>query len=305
MKSLLLSHPDCNHHRMPNHPERPERLIAVMERLEQCGLAATMEQVSASEIDTTRLSLVHPEEYIKGIETAEQAGALIRLDADTFMSEGSTRAAKLAAGAVAEGLTRVLDGATRRSFCAVRPPGHHAEIAESLGFCLFNNIAVGATLALQDPQINRVAILDFDVHHCNGTVDIFKGNADVLVCSSFQEDFYPYRYLDYQNDHVINTPLAVGTSSNEFRRQIAASWPRAVELFEPDIIFISAGFDAHKNDPLAQVRLETEDYRWITRLIIDLADQFCGGRIVSTLEGGYDLQALTESVQVHVEELAS
>ena len=303
IKTCLITHPDCNQHRLDNHPERPERLLAVMERLEQSGLMAEMEGLSATEISDHTLQLVHPQNHINQIEQAGQPDSTVRLDPDTYMSEGSNRAARLAAGAVAEATERVLSGASKRSFCAVRPPGHHAEIAAALGFCLFNNIAVGARLALDSPGIGKVAILDFDVHHCNGTVDIFKEEERVLVCSSFQENFYPYRYLDFQNDHIRNTPLPAGTKGHEFRNRIEKQWLPAIESYKPDMIFVSAGFDAHKDDPLAGLKLDKDDFRWITRMIADLADNYSEGRIVSTLEGGYDLRALADSVEVFVEEL--
>jgi acetoin utilization deacetylase AcuC-like enzyme len=157
--------------------------------------------------------------------------------------------------------------------------------------------------ALSRRDINKVAILDFDVHHCNGTVDIFKDDERVLVCSSFQEHFYPYRYLDYANPHIITTPLAAGTRSDEFKRRIEADWPRAIDAHKPDMIFVSAGFDAHRDDPIGGLALTVADYQWITDLIASFAHQYAGGRIVSTLEGGYDLTALTTSVQAHVEAL--
>jgi acetoin utilization deacetylase AcuC-like enzyme len=199
----------------------------------------------------------------------------------------------------------VLAGESNRAFCAIRPPGHHAEIAAAFGFCLFKNVAIGASVALQDPSVKRVAILDFDVHHCNGTVDIFKDDPRVMVCSSFQEDFYPHRFLDYENQHIINTPLAAGTSGGQYRSLIESTWLRPIEAHKPDLIFISAGFDAHREDPLAEIQLIEDDYRWITEMIVCLAETHSKGRIVSTLEGGYDLQALGDSAAAHVAALVN
>jgi acetoin utilization deacetylase AcuC-like enzyme len=228
---------------------------------------------------------------------------VIKVDPDTFMSPGSHRAAKLAAGAVAEATERVLAGEANRAFCAIRPPGHHAEIASALGFCLYNSVAIAAEIALTKPNINRVAIFDFDVHHCNGTVDIFKDRPEVLVCSSFQNHFYPHRYLDFSNDHIVSTPLEAGTESKLFRQLIEQQWLTAVAKHKPDLIFISAGFDAHRDDPLAEICLDDDDYRWITDLIVDLANSHSKGRIISTLEGGYELEALSRSAQLHVAQL--
>ena len=305
MKSLLITHPDCGKHMLAGHPERPARLTAVMDRLQTSGLALEMEQIQAPEISSDQLALTHPEHYIQLIESAEQPGNVVRLDPDTFMNQGSLRAAKLAAGAVAEAAERVIEGAAKRAFCAIRPPGHHAEFAEALGFCLFNNVAIAASLALEKPGIGKVAICDFDVHHCNGTVDIFKDDRRVLVCSSFQENFYPHRYLDYTNEHIVNTPLKPGTRGAEFRHRIEDSWLKKIQAHQPDIIFISAGFDAHRDDPLAEINLLEEDYDWITAAIIDLANSHSEGRIVSTLEGGYNLESLASSAQAHVERLVS
>jgi len=298
-----MTHPDCLQHAMENHPERPQRLQAVMEMLEQSGLSGDMDMKHAVEARTDQLTLAHPLRHVEFIEQSEQPNQVVKVDPDTYMSTGSTRAARLAAGAVIEATTRVLDGEYSRAFCAIRPPGHHAEIAEALGFCLFNNIAVAALTALQRPDINRVAILDFDVHHCNGTVDIFKDNEQVLVCSSFQDHFYPHRFLDFSNDHIITTPMSVGTNGRQFRHLIEKSWLPAIEDFKPDLIFVSAGFDAHQDDPLAEINLNEDDYRWMTKLIISLAGTYTAGRIISTLEGGYNLTSLANSAKAHVEEL--
>lgn len=299
MTTALITHPDCERHAMPGHPERPERLIAVMERLHASGLADDMTEVMASEVSDDHISLVHPKQFIEAIEACERVDRIVRVDPDTFMSPGSTRAARLAAGACVEATQRVLLGEFQNAFCAVRPPGHHAELAAAMGFCLYNNIAIAARTALADPRVERVAILDFDVHHCNGTVDIFKGDQRVLVCSSFQDHFYPHRYLDYTNPHIVNSPLPAGTGSMAFRHAIERDWIPALAAHKPDFIFVSAGFDAHKHDPIGQLDLVEDDFRWITMLIADQARSLCGGRLVSTLEGGYDLAALSQCVAAH------
>lgn len=297
---LLLTHPDCERHEMPRHPERPERLSAVMARLEADGLTGEVDLIEADEISRADLQAVHPGYFIDQVEAAEPADGLARIDPDTYMSPGSTRAVKLAAGACVEATRRVLAGESTRAFCAIRPPGHHAELAEAMGFCLFNNVAAAAVAALATPGIERIAILDFDVHHCNGTVDIFKDDPRVLVCSSFQDHFYPYRYLDFRNEHIVRTPLAAGTRSDGFRGAIEESWVPAVEAHRPQLLLVSAGFDAHREDPVGGLFLEDDDYTWATRLIAGMAADHANGRIVSTMEGGYDLDALARSASAHV-----
>jgi acetoin utilization deacetylase AcuC-like enzyme len=302
-KPLLITHPDCERHEMPRHPERPERLTAVMDLLNRSGLTQDMEVKLATEINDDKLLQVHPKTYIDHVVQSEPDASWLKIEADTYMSVGSARAARLAAGACAEATTRVLAGEHQHAFCAIRPPGHHAELQNAMGFCLFNNAAVAAMVALENPTVNRVAILDFDVHHCNGTVDIFKDDPRVLVCSSFQDHFYPHRYLDFSNDHIVTTPLEPGTNSTQFRKAIETSWVKKIEQHAPDFIFISAGFDAHADDPLAELLLDDEDYTWITELIVGLADQYAQGRIVSTLEGGYNIEALARSAKRHAQAL--
>ena len=303
MTTALYTHPDCERHEMPRHPERPDRLRSVMARLEQSGITAELQLVLASEIKLSTLELVHPRTHIDKIYASEPTNQIIKLDPDTFMSPGSLRASRLAAGATTAATLAVLAGEISQAFCAIRPPGHHAEVAASMGFCLFNNIALAAEIALTNPSISRVAIIDFDVHHCNGTVDIFKDRPEVLVCSSFQENFYPHRYLDFSNEHIINTPLARGDSGTHFRRQVENQWLPAIENHQPDFIFISAGFDAHQDDPLGELNFVESDYHWVTKLLVELANRHANGRLVSTLEGGYDLASLASSVATHVSAL--
>lgn len=201
----------------------------------------------------------------------------------------------------------VVAGDFERAFCAVRPPGHHAEYDLSMGFCLFNNVAVGVKHAQATYDIKRVAVLDFDVHHGNGTVDIFKDDPSVLVCSSFQHPFYPGRQVDIQRPNIVNTPLGAGTEGSEFRRAIERDWLPALERHRPELIFVSAGFDAHRDDPLGGLGLVESDYVWVTDLIVNAANSYCtgenaqsAGRIISILEGGYNLDALALSVHAHV-----
>ncbi len=299
----LFTHPDCTRHMLAGHPERPERLVAVMERLRHSGLAGAMEQHLSEPVQGDELKLVHAAAYVEDIFAWSPVEETLRIDPDTYMSPGTLRAARLAAGACVQATQAILSGPMERAFCAVRPPGHHAELASAMGFCIFNSIALAAETALADERVERVAILDFDVHHCNGTVDIFKDRPEVLVCSSFQDNYFPHRYLDYRNEHIIGTPLVPGTPGREFQRSIEAEWFPVVASFRSDFIFVSAGFDAHEQDPLGELNLLEYDYRWITRHIVRLANEFSEGRIVSTLEGGYDLGALASCVEAHVEEL--
>lgn len=300
MTTALFTHPACEQHVAPGHPEQPARLRSVMNRLEDSGLLTELRCQEATEAPLTALTRVHPTRLVDSLVASEPANGSIQIDPDTYMSPGSLRAARLAAGACLTATEQILSGEIDRAFCAVRPPGHHAEIASAMGFCLFNNVALAASLALDHPQIQRVAIVDFDVHHCNGTVDIFKDHPDVLVCSSFQENYYPHRYLDFSNSHIVNTPLAAGTASSDFRRSIERDWLPALEQHQPDLIFVSAGFDAHRLDPLAGLSLEADDYQWVTKLLTAVARDQCSGRLMSTLEGGYHLDALADSAEAHV-----
>lgn len=301
MSTAFLTHADCLRHVMEGHPERPQRLAAILEQVKHSGLEEEMMPVQANEITREMLEFTHPPAFVADIYAREPKENLNRIDADTYMSVGSLRAARLAAGACVQATNLVLDGKADNAFCAVRPPGHHAELAQAMGFCLFNNVAIAAVSALRRDEIKKVAILDFDVHHCNGTVDIFKDRNEVLVCSTFQENFYPHRYLDYTNSHIVNSPLVAGSGGREFRQAVDNHWVPALKAHHPDIIFISAGFDAHRDDPLGNLNLIEDDYKWVTSLIKSLAGDLSGGKIVSTLEGGYDLKSLANSVQAHLE----
>ncbi len=226
------------------------------------------------------------------------------LDPDTSLNPHSLEAALRAAGACVAATDAVLGGRAGRAFCAVRPPGHHATPTRAMGFCVFNNVAVAAAHALEAHGLERVAIVDFDVHHGNGTEDMFRDDPRVLFCSTFQHPYYPYCGADSGNDHVINVPLPAMTASEGFRTAVDRHWMPALEGFEPQLVLVSAGFDAHREDPLAYLQLEDGDYAWVTRRIAAVAERFAGGRIVSTLEGGYGLAPLARSALAHVEALA-
>ena len=295
----LFTHEEClAHDTPPGHPERPARLTAVLKRLESDGLLDELRTRTPAPASEQALAGAHDPRYIKAVERASPTRGIVRVEQDTTMSAGSLGAARLATGAALEAVERVLDGASQRAFCAVRPPGHHAETAAPMGFCLFNSVAVAALAALQ--RVPRVAVLDFDVHHGNGTVEMLMEHPEALVCSSFQYPFYPGRLQDVQRPNIVNTPLPAGAGSAAFRAAIERDWLPALERHQPALILVSAGFDAHKDDPLAQMELEDDDYRWITAAIVDAARRHSAGRVVSTLEGGYDLAALGRCAALHV-----
>ena len=295
----LFTHPGCLlHDTPPGHPERPDRLAAVVDRLKVEGLLDDASVVRPTVAANEALARVHDLRYIEAVSAASPEEGHVRVETDTVMSPGSERAARLAAGAVVEAVEHALDGTTKRAFCAVRPPGHHAESATVMGFCFFNSVAVGADRALDD--LDRVAILDFDVHHGNGTVEMFADRPEVLVCSSFQYPYYPGIRQQVDRPNIVNTPLPAGTGSAAYRRAVERDWLPALESHRPELILVSAGFDAHAEDPLAGLELQDDDYLWITRFIVDAAERFAEGRIVSTLEGGYNLDALARSAALHV-----
>lgn len=301
---LLYTHQRCLDHRMqPHHPESPARLEAVLRYLESSTLLQAMEMREATPVTADSLALVHDAGYLRALAAMVPEEGLAAVDPDTYMCPATLDAAAVAAGAVVDAVRAVLAGEAKRAFCAVRPPGHHAEIDQAMGFCFYNNVAVGAATALEAPGIDRVAILDFDVHQGNGTIDIFKDRPEVLVCSSFQAPFYPHRHMDTVRPNIINTRLGVGCDSDAFRQAVEDDWLPALEAHRPQMILVSAGFDAHRLDPLAELNLDENDYRWVTRLIVDAANATADGRVVSTLEGGYDLDALARSVGAHLEAL--
>ncbi|MEL0618560.1 histone deacetylase family protein [Cobetia marina] len=306
MITSYISHSDCGNHFMgPTHPESPLRLQAIQRQLALSGVIQHVQQYDARPATLEQLARVHPMRHLQALDKCPpQAGQLLALSEDTVMCADSLVAARLAAGAVVRGIDQVMRNQADNVFCAVRPPGHHAERADAMGFCFYNNVAVGALHARQQYGVRRIAILDFDVHQGNGTVDIFKHDPDTLVCSSFQNAMYPWRYLESRWEHIHNTPLAEGCGSLDFRHAIEAQWLKKLDDFKPELILISAGFDAHREDPMAELCLEDDDYYWITRLAMDVARRHCQGRVVSVLEGGYCLEALARSTEAHVKALA-
>lgn len=305
MKTALLQHPNSALHAMhPGHPECPARLQAILERLRLSGLLQDLDQpsvtTSVAEADLLR---VHPLSHLQLLRQLSPRQGLQPLDEDTALAPHTLSAAFTAAGSATAAVDLVMAGDHARAFCLVRPPGHHAEREAAMGFCFVNSIAVAAMRALEVYGLERVAILDFDVHHGNGTVDIFRDDPRVLVCSSYQHPFYPGRQTDVERTHIVLSPLPAGTGSLPFRRAIERDWLPALERHRPQLLLVSAGFDAHVRDPLADLALQTEDFHWITRLISSVAADYAYHRIVSLLEGGYDLQALAESVEAHLSAL--
>ena len=301
----IYTHPEyLNHQVMDGHPERPERLSHLMKHLSQIGLTQDFEVVQPQPVPTSRILAAHSQSHVDFLRGTSPEEGIVPLDPDTWMSPASFSAAELAAGAVFSGMDTVLNGAQQRVFCAVRPPGHHAERDSAMGFCLLNSVAIAAIAALDHVDVERVAILDFDVHHGNGTVDVCRDHPQILVCSSFQSPYYPNRLEDLVQPNIVNTPLVAGSDGKVFRAALENDWLPALEAHQPDIVFISAGFDAHVDDPLADLRLVEDDYRWVTQFIVSIANQYAQGRVVSTLEGGYDLDALARSVTAHLEALA-
>jgi acetoin utilization deacetylase AcuC-like enzyme len=301
MATAFITHGDCMKHDMgAYHPESPARLAAIDDQLIASGIAPYLAHHEAPLATVEQLARVHPNEYIEAIRRARPARGIVHLDPDTAMNPSTWDAALRAAGAAVLATDLVAGGAAESAFCSVRPPGHHATRTRAMGFCIFNNVAVGAMHALRAHALERVAIIDFDVHHGNGTEEIFSDDERVLMASTFQHPFYPYSGTDHPARNMVNVPLAAGTGSQGFREAVERYWLPALEDFAPQMIFFSAGFDAHVEDDMAMLRLVDQDYAWVTAKVKTIADRHAGGRIVSTLEGGYALSALGRSVVQHL-----
>ncbi|MEO7246454.1 MAG: histone deacetylase family protein [Rubrivivax sp.] len=310
MSTAYYSHPQCRMHEMgPDHPECPQRLDAIADQLRASGVdvalafhddapAATLEQ----------LARAHTAGYVSELRDlmaqVEASGRWHAVDPDTRIAPGTWDAALRAAGAAVAATDAVISGRVDNAFCAVRPPGHHATRDATMGFCFFNNVAVAARHALDVHGLERVAIIDFDVHHGNGTEDIIAGDERVLMCSFFQHPLYPYCGAVPKGTNMVNLPVAPYTRGPELRALIEANWMPRLDAFRPQMVFVSAGFDAHREDELGQLGLVEADYEWITRRVVDVAARHAGGRIVSCLEGGYALSALGRSVVTHLRVLA-
>ncbi|MGE0095837.1 MAG: histone deacetylase family protein [Alphaproteobacteria bacterium] len=306
MTTLLFTHPAClDHDPGPQHPERPARLTAILNALDGPDFAA-LDRREAPLADDVQLTLVHPALHVQRVLGAVPPQGRARIDADTALSPGSGEAALRAAGAVCAAVDAVVAGQGKNAFCAVRPPGHHAEPNRAMGFCLFNNVAIGALHARKKHDLRRVAVIDFDVHHGNGTQAAFERDADLFYASTHQSPLYPGTgAMDERGvaNNILNLPLPPGGDSDLFRLAMEKGVLVALEAFRPEMVFISAGFDAHAADPLANLNLATEDFGWATERLAEVTEKTCDGRLVSTLEGGYDLDALAESAAAHVRAL--
>jgi acetoin utilization deacetylase AcuC-like enzyme len=289
----------------PDHPECPDRLVAIADEMLASGLDAHVTRYEAPRASVDQIARVHDRRYVEAIEAASPASGLRYLDPDTALNPHSVTAAFHAAGAVVHAVDLVCGGEHDNAFCAVRPPGHHAESKRAMGFCIFNTVAVAAAHALAVHGVSRVAIVDFDVHHGNGTEEIFEDDPRVLMVSTFQYPLYPYSGVDNPAPNMVNIPLSAGDGGAEFRDAVRNHWLPALDDHEPELILVSAGFDAHRDDPLAGLAFVESDYAWVTRELMNAAKRHAKGRIVSTLEGGYALAALGRSASAHVRELVA
>ena len=305
MKTAYLTHPSSLKHNMgAGHPECPARIQAIEDQLIASGLMPFLDRQDAPAASKEQLQRAHSIDYIETIFRASPSNGLVYLDADTAMNPYSLEAALHAAGAAVKAVDLVMSGQNENAFCNIRPPGHHAGRSSAAGFCIFNNVAVAATHAFAHYGLSRVAIADFDVHHGNGTDEIFNGDSRVMLCSTFRHPYYPYEGVDSSNEHIINVPLAAGATGTQFRAAVTENWLPALEQFKPELLLISAGFDAHWEDDMGGLALREEDYMWITETLKRIAIHHTNGRIVSVLEGGYALHALGCSVLAHIKVLS-
>jgi acetoin utilization deacetylase AcuC-like enzyme len=309
MSTAFYSHPDCRGHDMgAGHPECPQRLDAIEDHLLSTGLDIALHRPEVPLARHQDLMLAHAEGYLLELDEFLQQATLTgehrALDPDTTVCPATRQAMLRAAGAAVAATDAVIDGVYANAFCAIRPPGHHATRSEAMGFCFYNNVAIAARHALDVRGLQRVAIVDFDVHHGNGTEDIVAGDERILMVSFFQDQLYPFSGGVPLGENMVNLPIPAYTRGAEIRELIEANWIPRLEAFKPQMVFISAGFDAHREDELGQLGLVEADYAWITQRLVDVAERHCGGRIVSCLEGGYSLSALARSVAAHVRVLA-
>ncbi|MDI9818864.1 MULTISPECIES: histone deacetylase family protein [unclassified Legionella] len=297
----FISHPDCLLHKMGDyHPEQPARLQVIEQEVFNSDLKQFLQYYQAPLATREQLLRVHEESYVEFIYQASPKEGFVPLDPDVLMNPYSLTAALRAAGSVIKGVDLVMNNEVDTVFCNVRPPGHHAERDKAMGFCLFNNVAVGVAYAMEHFNLKQIAIIDFDVHHGNGTENIFLQENRVLYCSTFEHPFYPFSGAYTKSRHIINIPLPAGTMGEQFREQVEEHWLNQIAEFAPEMIFFSAGFDAYYQDELADLMLTADDYLWITQKIKKIAIQFSEGRMVSVLEGGYNLNGLGQCVLAHL-----
>jgi len=305
MSCAWITHPECRRHEMgEGHPECAARLDAISDFLTSTRLMPYLAPCEAPLATEEQLALAHTSRYVRQIHASAPREGYLQLDPDTRMNAQSLTAALRAAGAAILGAEMVMRGEFQRAFCAVRPPGHHATRDQAMGFCIFNNVAVGIRHALDTLGLERVALADFDAHHGNGSEDILAGDDRVLMVSTFQRGLYPFLGEEPRGANMVNVGLPRGADGEALRRAVEGSWIPALERFRPQLVFVSAGFDAHRADDMAELRFVESDYAWVTRALVDVADRHCEGRLVSCLEGGYELFSLARSAAAHVRELA-
>ncbi len=303
-RTAIIYHEHCELHDMgDDHPESPRRTQVIREKLTDLGLMDQLIQLKAFEAKREQVLRVHEAIYVDQLDRISPKHGLIQADPDTLMGPYTWEASYLAAGAGIQAVDGIMNGAFERAFCAVRPPGHHAEPAVTMGFCFFNNIAVAAEHAIKHHGLKHVAIIDFDVHQCNGTIEIFEDRPDVAICTSFQHPFYPNKHWALDHPHIQLTPMVAFSDFRDVKEAWEEQWQPALEQHKPEMIFISAGFDAHTKDHMSQTNWQTQDFYWLTNAITQLANEVCDGRIVSILEGGYHLEALADSAAVHIQSL--
>jgi acetoin utilization deacetylase AcuC-like enzyme len=301
VRTAYISHRKCHEHDTgEGHPENARRLSAIEDQFVSTGLFDVLRYYDAPEATDEQLLRVHSPGHLAMIEAMMPEEGYALLDPDTVVSPQTLQAALRAAGAVVAAVDLLMGGEMDDAFCCVRPPGHHAESNRAMGFCLFNNIAVGAAHALDKHGLDRVAVVDFDVHQGNGTEEMFSEDGRVLFCSTFQHPFFPYTGIRENAPNRVNVPLDATAKSAEFREAVTGHWLPALERFQPEMVFISAGFDAHRDDDMSHVSLSDDDFRWVSEHIVRIASQYAGGRMVSVLEGGYELNSLARCVATHV-----
>ena len=305
MSTAYISHPDCLRHEMGrHHPECPQRLQAIEDQLILSRIDCYLTRIDPPLATEEQLALVHTQDHIDFIKSHAPESGYYSIDGDTTMNAHTWQAALRSAGGAIAAVDAVMSGEVKNAFTCLRPPGHHAEPHLAMGFCFFNNIAIAAKHALEKHGVERVAIIDFDVHHGNGTEAAFQNDPRVLMCSYFQHPFYPYSGADVDLPNMVNVPLPAYTDGVAVREVVELAWLPRLREFKPQLILISAGFDAHREDDMGQMALVEADYAWITRQLMTVANETAQGRIVSCREGGYSLSALARSVVAHLKELA-